>query len=512
MSTKKLTLILGDQLSLANKALSNTTTQDIIVMAEVHDEASYVRHHKHKVAMIFSAMRHFAEHLITLGYQVRYFKIGDNIRSIEQAVAQAIAEHDHNIDSIQVCHCGEYRFEQSLAALNKLKPVTFFPVVNAISSQETFNEWAKGKKQLRMEYFYRQLRRQTGVLMEGEEPVGGKWNYDANNRKRWHGEPQVPAPVEFEPDQITQQVISDVNEKFAHHPGRLDKFAWPVTKAQAEQLAEHFFTHLLPNFGDFQDAMDDSEQWLFHGRLSAAINMGLLDPLVLCQQAELAYQQNKAPLNAVEGFIRQILGWREYVRGLYWLHMPSYKNRNALAADNPLPEFFWHANTKMNCLKHAIGDTLEHGYAHHIQRLMVIGNFSLLAGLSTQEVTDWYLAIYVDAYEWVELPNTLGMALWGDGGIMASKPYCASGNYINKMSNYCKSCQFNVKKTAEADACPFNALYWHFLDKHRAKFTNNPRMALSLKNLDRKSPEELADIHQRVEEISRDLIYPTMQQ
>lgn len=509
--TKQLTLILGDQLSMANQALGATKAGDIILMAEVTSEASYVRHHQHKLIMVFAAMRHFAQHLASLGYTVDYHAIPQQVCSITSAVHQALARHG-DISGIRVCHCGEYRLEQELKALAQRCPVQFFPVVNAISEQDEFNQWAKGKKQLRMEYFYRQLRRRTGLLMDGDQPQGGKWNYDSNNRKRWRAEPPVPPALMFTPDSLTKEVISEVQAQFANHPGQADNFAWPVTSQQAQQLAEHFFTHLLPYFGDYQDAMSHRNQWLFHGRLSAAINLGLLDPLTLCQRAEQAWQQGQAPLNAVEGFIRQILGWREFVRGLYWYHMPDYQQLNTLQAEQPLPAFFWHANTKMNCLAHAIGDTLEHGYAHHIQRLMVIGNFSLLAGLNPKSVTDWYLAIYVDAYEWVELPNTLGMALWGDGGIMASKPYCASGNYINKMSDYCSQCEFNVKETTTNNACPFNALYWHFLQQHKAKFEGNPRMALMIKNLERKSPAELAAISRRVDEISGDLIYPSVQQ
>lgn len=512
--TKKLTLILGDQLSLNNQALANTRANDIILMAEVASEAGYVPHHKHKIALIFSAMRHFSEHLRSLGFQVLYIEIGQGIASMTEAVQVAI-EHYQEIEHIQFCHSGEYRLQQELNALATITdlPSTTYPTVNAISDDNAFSLWARGKKQLRMEYFYRQLRKQTGLLMtDDNQPVGDKWNFDASNRKKWKGDPIVPTPPKFTPDTITQAVIAQVNERFADNPGELDNFYWPVTKADAEQLADHFFKHLLSNYGDYQDAMSEHEQWLFHGRLSAAINIGLLDALALCQRAEQAYKDGSAPLNAVEGFIRQILGWREYVRGLYWHSMPGYHQHNALAAQKPLPDFFWHGKTSMNCLSHAIGDTLEHGYAHHIQRLMIIGNFALLAQLDPKQVTDWYLAIYVDAFEWVELPNTLGMALWGDGGIIASKPYCASGNYINKMSDYCGSCQFNVKKTTGSDACPFNSLYWEFLQRNQEKFANNPRMALILKNLQRKSDADLETISQQVVKISRDLIYPSMQQ
>jgi deoxyribodipyrimidine photolyase-related protein len=350
-----------------------------------------------------------------------------------------------------------------------------------------FAAHAKGRKQLRLEYWYRELRREHGILMEGKEPVGGQWNFDVDNRESFgkKGPQDVPPPTRFVPDAITQEVMALVNTNFAKHPGSLAQFGWPVTRAQALLALQAFITERLPLFGKYEDAMWAGEAWLYHSHLSCALNLKLLNPREVVQAAEAAYHAGHAPLAAVEGFIRQILGWREYVRGIYWTQMPSYLELNALDAQAALPAWYWTGDTDMACLKDAITQTLEHGYAHHIQRLMVTGLYALLLGVKPQAVHSWYLSVYVDAVEWVELPNTLGMGQFGDGGLMASKPYVASGKYIQRMGNQCKGCRYDPALSTGPSACPFTTLYWDFLMRHEPLLKKNPRMAMQLKNLAR---------------------------
>ncbi|MEC7122730.1 MAG: cryptochrome/photolyase family protein, partial [Pseudomonadota bacterium] len=345
-----------------------------------------------------------------------------------------------------------------------------------------FERWAEGRKKLRMEFFYRDMRRRTGLLMDGDQPVGEQWNFDADNRRKMPAAETPPAALSFEPDATTQAVLALVQERFAGHFGSLEGFDFPVTRAQALAGLADFIERRLPAFGDFQDAMrrprgEASDDSLYHSLLGTSLNLGLLGPMEVCAAAEAAFAAGKAPLNAVEGFIRQIIGWREFVRGIYWLTMPGYADRNTFQARRPLPEFFWSGETDMACVRHAVEQTRDRAYAHHIQRLMVTGNFAMLAGVEPHQVHEWYLAVYADAYEWVEAPNTLGMSQFADGGVLASKPYAASGNYINKMSNYCRGCRYDVKQRVGPDACPFNFLYWAFLDRHRDRFAGNPRMA-----------------------------------
>jgi deoxyribodipyrimidine photolyase-related protein len=339
--------------------------------------------------------------------------------------------------------------------------------------------------------------------MEGDEPAGGRWNFDAENRGAFPktGPGKLPQPIRFEPDAITRGVIDLVNARFAAHPGSLDAFDWPVTPADARAALDDFLTHRLARFGSCQDAMWTGEPWLYHSRLSQALNMKLLDPRDVVAGAERVWRRGKAPLEAAEGFIRQVIGWREYVRGVYWHFMPEYADRNALGADRPLPAFYWTADTEMNCLRDALGQTLRHGYAHHIQRLMVTGLFAMLAGVRPQDVHRWYLAVYVDAVEWVELPNTLGMSQFADGGVMASKPYCATGAYIDRMSNACRGCRFDPRRSSGPDACPFTTLYWDFLARHERLLRKNPRLSMQLKNLTRKDAAELRTIRRQADDL-----------
>jgi deoxyribodipyrimidine photolyase-related protein len=409
-----------------------------------------------------------------------------NAGSLRGEVARALEEVP-GLSSVVVTKPGEWRLLEDIEAWRDLLPV---PVelcedTRFIVPLTDFFAWAKGRKQLRMEFFYREVRRKTGLLMDGEEPAGGQWNFDHDNRKRLP-KSLVPPPRFLPPaDKLTQEVIALVAARFPDHFGDLEPWVFATTRAGAEAARDHFITEILPGFGDWQDAMAKGEPWMWHSLLSVYLNCGLLDPLDVCRRAEAEWRAGRAPLNAVEGFIRQIIGWREYVRGVYWLKMPAYAETNALEAHRPLPDFFWTGETGMRCMADAIGQTKRHAYAHHIQRLMVTGNFALIAGIDPQAVNEWYLLVYADAYEWVELPNTHGMALHADGGLMASKPYAASGNYINKMSDYCGSCAYKVAEKSGPKACPFNYLYWDFIARNRERLAANPRMALIYKALDR---------------------------
>ena len=490
-----LRLVLGDQLSPGLSSLEDAGPGDVVLMAEVAEEATYVRHHKKKIAFLFAAMRHFAEELRSAGLRVRYVRLDDpgNQGSLRGEVARAL-EDDPSLSAVIVTKPGEWRLLQDMETWRDLMPV---PVdlredTRFIVPLTEFYAWAKGRKQLRMEFFYRDVRRKTGLLMDGDEPAGGQWNFDHDNRKRLP-KSLVPPPRFLPPaDAVTQDVIALVAERFPDHFGDLEPWVFATTRAGAEAARDHFIGEILPGFGDWQDAMAKGEPWMWHSLLSIYINCGLLDPLDVCRRAETEWREGRAPLNAVEGFIRQIIGWREYVRGIYWLKMPGYGQTNTLNAHRPLPDFYWTGDTGMRCMAEAIGQTKRHAYAHHIQRLMVTGNFALIAGLDPAEVNDWYLLVYADAYEWVELPNTHGMALHADGGLMASKPYAASGNYINKMSDYCSGCAYDVTAKTGPKACPFNFLYWDFIARNRESLSGNPRMALIYKALDRLDPASLS--------------------
>ena len=474
-------LILGDQLSWRHPALNEAVPGEaVVILAEVAEEATYVRHNRHKMALLFSAMRHFALALQERGFKVQYFRIEDGVASLMEACA--LARDIWDFDHLQVCEPGEFRLEQQISHWSEQlgMPVKVLEDSRFLASRSDFEKWANGRKQLRMEYFYRDMRKRYGLLMEGNQPEGGKWNYDADNRSGWRGQCDLPSRPSPDPDHITAEVIETINARFPDNPGDLGEFRWSVTHEAAQAELDWFCEHALPLFGTYQDALAEESPWLFHGLISMYLNCGLLEPLPVCEQVEAAYRRGHCSLSAAEGFIRQILGWREYVRGLYWLHMPGYRELNALAAVEPLPDWFWTGDTGMRCVSRAVKQSLDLGYAHHIQRLMVIGNFALIAGLNVPSVCDWYLGVYTDAYEWVELPNTLGMALFADGGIMASKPYAASGKYIQKQGDHCKSCRYDPKKVTGEGACPYNSLYWHFIHRHSELLRQNPRMGLIL--------------------------------
>ena len=505
----KLCFILGDQLSEGLSSLSAINKHDdVVFLCEVAEEATYVNHHPKKIAFLFSAMRHFAQALKAEGYQVRYTKFDDpdNQGNFTKEILRAVTE----LQPTEICltEPGEWRV---LEAIHDLKshltiPLTIYEDNRFLCTIKEFSNWTNGKKQLRMEYFYRMMRQKHHLLIDNRgKPVGGSWNYDAQNRNNANHIDSFPKRLEHPTDQITAEVLRLVEAHFSSHFGQLYPFNMAVTREQALSEAIYFIENCLCYFGDYQDAMLTNQINLYHSKLSFYLNAGLLLPLELCHMAEQAYMTQQAPLNSVEGFIRQILGWREYVRGIYWHYMPDYSKQNYFNASRVLPQFFWGAETKMFCIKEVVRHTSIDAYSHHIQRLMITGNFALLAGLDPKQVCEWYLAVYADAYEWVELPNTLGMALYADGGLMASKPYAASGKYIHRMSNFCKSCDYNPNDLLGEKACPFNALYWNFLRQNEGKLKDNPRLHYAYLNWQKMTPDKKEAIIHKAKAVLADL-------
>jgi len=488
---RNLVVVLGDQLDRDSAAFDGfDPKRDVVWMAEVAQESTKVWSHKARIAVFLSAMRHFREELAgQRHWPVWYAEL--NSKASKGALGKTLGAflEQHAVELVVLVEPGEWDVREEIRAAAKQAGVALEEREDRhfLCSRAEFAAHAKGRKQLRMEFFYREMRRKHDVLMEQGEPVGGAWNFDAENRGSFDkdGPGLLSKPVQFQPDPITRQVLKLVEEQFPEHPGKLQQFDWPVTPSDAQRALADFIENRLPLFGQYQDAMWTGEAWLYHSRIAAAMNLKLIHPREVIRAAEQAWQKKRAPLAAVEGFIRQILGWREYVRGIYWQCMPQYRDRNALDAQQPLPDFYWTGETEMNCLRHALKQTLELGYAHHIQRLMVTGLYALLLGVRPRAVHEWYLAVYVDAIEWVELPNTLGMSQYADGGVMASKPYAASGKYIQRMSNYCDGCRFEPSKSTGKDACPFTTLYWDFLLRHAEALKGNPRMLMQLRNLSR---------------------------
>lgn len=480
----KLVLVLGDQLNHDIAALRKADqSRDIVVMAEVAAETNYVPHHPKKIAFLFTAMRKFAAELEEKGWKVAYTRLDDpkNAGSIPGELLRRAEEFD--AECVLVTEPGEWRLIHALQEV-PLR-LSILPDERFLCSHKEFADWAEGRKALRMEYFYREMRRKTGLLMEGDKPVGGKWNYDHENRKPAKADLFRKGPPEARSDPVLDEVLDLVEARFSGNFGDLRPFPYQTDRAGALRALDHFIAHALPDFGTYQDAMLEGDPYLYHAVIALYLNAGLLSVMEICRKVEAAYQSGHAPLNAVEGFIRQIIGWREFVRGVYFHEGPDYARRNALSHQRKLPAMYWGAETKMNCMAQAIGQTKELAYAHHIQRLMVTGNFALLAGVDPNDVHEWYLAVYADAYEWVEAPNTVGMSQFADGGVVGSKPYVSSGAYIDRMSDYCGSCQYRVKDKTGDKACPFNLLYWHFLIRHRDRFEGNPRMAQMYRTFDR---------------------------
>ena len=471
--------VLGDQLSEALASLREADRADsLILMTEVAEEAAYAPHHRQKLVLVFAAMRHFARDLAAQGWKVFYRRLDDpDNRGSLSGEVRAAAER-FAATRIVATRAGEHRVIQAQErwAQETGLPVTLHEDDRFLVSTAAFGAWAAGRNRLRMEDFYRWQRRETGILMAGDAPVGGRWNFDRDNRKRLPADIVPPAPPRFAPDAITAEVMATVAQRFPDRFGSLGGFGWPVTRTQALAALDTFVAERLALFGDYQDALSHTHDTLFHSLLSAAINLGLILPREAIDRAVAAWEQGRAPLNAVEGFVRQILGWREYVRGIYMTEGPNYVRRNALGASRPLPAFYWSADSGMACLDRAVGQTRDTAYAHHIQRLMVLGNFALLAGVDPFEVHRWFLAVYADAYEWVEAPNVVGMSQYADGGLLGSKPYAASGAYIDRMGDHCRHCRFDVKAKTGASACPFNLLYWDFLARNEAHLASNQRL------------------------------------
>jgi deoxyribodipyrimidine photolyase-related protein len=505
---RNLVLVLGDQLDARSAAFDGfDPSSDAVWMAEVAEESQHVWSSQVRVALFLSVMRHFRDDLRAAGRRVHYVALDDaaNTQNLGDELRRAVGQL--RPARLIMTEAGDWRVAESLARAAREAgcPLEVRPDRHFLCSREEFALHAAGRRQLRMEYFYREMRRRHRVLLDAAgEPLGGQWNFDAENRESFGRQPPAPPPPRsFPPDAVTREVLALVRSRFADHPGDLGTFDWPVTPAGARAALQDFVAHRLPDFGRFQDAMWMGQAWLYHSRLSAAMNLKLLDPREVIAVVEQAQAEGKVPLAGAEGFIRQILGWREYVRGIYWLHMPDYAARNALGARQELPGFFWDGATEMACLRDVIGRTLRLGYAHHIERLMVTGLYSLLLGVDPRQVHEWYLAVYVDAVEWVELPNTLGMSQYADGGVMASKPYIATGKYLQRMSNACGSCRFNPARAHGPDACPFTTLYWDFLARHEARLRRNPRLALQVKNLARVPAGELAAIRAQAAELRR---------
>ncbi len=508
---RTLVIVLGDQLDLDAAAFDGfDPAQDAVWMAEVAQESTHVWSGKQRIALFLAAMRHFALALRAAGRPLHYTRLDDpgnrgTLAGQLQAALAALAPQ-----RVVMTAPGDWRVWQALKAavqsaglaLEICEDRHFFTTVREFAAH------ARGRKSLRLEYFYRELRQRHRVLMDDGQPSGGRWNFDTDNRAAFGpaGPGSVPPRATFTPDALTRELIALVETRFARHPGTLDSFAWPVTREQALQALQSFIQVRLPMFGRFEDAIWPGEPWLYHSQLSAALNLKLLGAREVVHAAEAAYRAGHVPIESAEGFIRQILGWREYVRGVYWTQMPGYAERNALDATQDLPGWYWTGETDMACLRDALAHTLQHGYAHHIQRLMVTGLFALLLGVRPQRVHEWYLAVYVDAVEWVELPNTLGMSQYADGGLMASKPYVATGKYIQRMGGGCAGCRYDPAQRAGDRACPFTTLYWDFMMRHERRLAGNPRMALQVRNAARLDDAERAAITQRARVIRQEAV------
>ena len=504
---RRLCIVCGDQLDTASSLFDGfDPARDALLMTEAMEEAAYVPQHKKRLVLFFAAMRHFAAEQAALGRPVLYHSLDDNDppQSLPEAMTRAVAQHAP--EEVRVVLPGDHRVLTALQAAAERcgAPLTVLEDRHFLTQPADFAALREGRKRFILEDFYRAQRKRTGWLMDDAgAPVGGAWNFDKDNRKSFgaKGPGLIPPRASFPPDEVTQAVIRMVAVRFPDAPGKLDGFDEPVTAADAETALADFIAHRLPQFGDYQDAIALGHVTLYHSRLSAAMNLKLLSPQRACEAALTAWEEGRAPLNAVEGFIRQILGWREFTRGVYWTLMPEYAARNHLGADLDVPAFFWTGETEMACLADGLGGLVETGYAHHIQRLMVMGLFLMLYGANPYKTHEWHLSMYLDAIDWVSLPNMLGMSQHADGGVVGTKPYTASGAYIDRMSDACRQCRFNPKQAVGGDACPFTTLYWDFLARHQGKFRKNQRMAMQMRNLDRKDADELREVRRQAEQI-----------
>lgn len=496
--SNSLCLILGDHLSESISSLRRHNIMlDTVLICEVLEEFSYVKYHKKKIAFILSAMRHFAQQLEQKGYRVKYIKLNDpdNTGVLKNEVRKYITQYQFS--RIIITHPSEYYVLENIKTWSRSLniPVEIREDDRFLCSISEFISWTKNKKQIRMEYFYRKMRKKYSILMKSNDPIDGHWNYDSKNRKPLTKGVSIPLPYRMHTiDKVTQEVILLVNQYFSSHFGDLETFYFAITRNTALEILKQFIKQRLNLFGNYQDAMVQNEPWMYHSHISCYLNCGLLLPIECIRAAEQAYHAGQASIHSVEGFIRQIVGWREYVRCIYWVNMPEYAHKNFFSSNRKLPNFYWSGNTKMNCLHQCITETKKNSYAHHIQRLMILGNFALISDVHPKYLNEWFLIVYADAYEWVELPNVSGMALFADGGYLASKPYASSGNYINKMSNYCKNCEYEVTKKNGVNACPFNYLYWNFLDRNEYKLKSNYRMSMMYKALNQMSKERRNDI------------------
>ena len=501
---QSLLLVLGDQLDHESPVLQALDRgRDTVLMAEVASENENVPVHRQRTVLFLSAMRHFADELREAGFRVRYAKLGDrgNMQSLGGELKRAMGKL--RPDRVVVTQPGDHRVERELREV--CPEIEIEPDTSFTCSLEEFDAWADGRRELTMEFFYRERRRALNVLMDGKRPVGGEWNYDKQNREAFKTQPKIRKPYRARSDDITREVMRLVDKRWPKAPGRMEAFDWPVTRAEALRALRDFIKHRLSGFGTYEDAMWAGEPTLYHSRLASSLNLKLLKPAECVEAAIRAYEQGEAALNDVEGFVRQIIGWREFIRGVYYREGTDYRERNRLDHEGQLPDLFWTGETEMRCLRHCVGEVLDGAWGHHIPRLMVIGNFALIAGVAPQAINDWFLGMYTDAVDWVTTPNVVGMSQHADGGIVGTKPYAASGKYIDRMSNYCASCPYDVKKRTGEDACPFNVFYWDFLIRHHRRFKTNRRMAMVLKNVERLDSKEKRAIRDRAQALRGEL-------
>ena len=511
-TSARLALVFGDQLDLDAALIRSLGPDDTVLMMEVASESRHVPSHAQRTLLFLSAMRHFAAELVRRKVRVSYVELDatENTGAFETEIARAITVV--NPSQIVCTHPGEWRV---LAMLERVRDATGIPLCilpddHFLTTSDEFGAWASNRAALTMEFFYREQRRKTGYLMEGTgksaKPAGGEWNFDKENRLPFGKQgpsPRPRPPLSFKPDETTRAALAAVARVLPDLPGAVDSVAWPVTRKQALAALDDFITHRLARFGPFEDAMWSSEPTLYHSTLSSSLNLKLLNPRECCEQAIAAYRAGKAPLQSVEAFVRQIIGWREFIRGVYWLEGPAYADRNGLDRHGELPSFYWTADTDMACMKVCVSQVLDTGFGHHIQRLMVTGNFALISGVHPRAVSDWYLGMFVDGVDWVTLPNALGMVMHADRragagkgvtGLVGTKPYAASGKYIERMSNYCTACRYDPAERTGPSACPVTVFYWDFLIRTREPMAHNQRMTMILKNVDRMTPQAQAQI------------------